>query len=318
MQTMPWGELAALAAAMIWAGTSIIFTSAGKVTTPVAANTFKTLMGTILFAIVLTFRYGVPYGPGIDSADWWMLALSGVVGLSIGDSLLFKGFVTLGTRRAMLVFSLNPVIGAVAGFLFLGERLGWMAIAGMAVALAGVALVIGEKRTPAPDGLTPPPDPSILRPARGSFVARHVMFFGVLFSLGGGFGQAIGAILAKSSLQRVDTLPATAIRMGAASLGLLVLGLVTGRLHHWTRLILRGRLVARLLLASVFGPFIGVYLMVLSLRLAPTGIALTLLATSPIWLLPLGAWVQGDRPSRRETAGALVAIAGVALLMLRH
>ncbi|MFH1276901.1 MAG: DMT family transporter [Candidatus Eisenbacteria bacterium] len=317
METTPWGELAAVGAAMIWAGTSIIFTHAGKRATPLAANTFKTVLGSLLFALVLTIREGVPYGRGIAPFDWGMLALSGVVGLSLGDSLLFKGFVILGTRRAMLVFSLNPVIGAVAGYLFLGERLGWKAILGMAVALAGVALVIGEKRPPAPDGLTPPPDPTPLRPGRGSLIARHVTLFGILFALGGGFGQAIGAILAKSSLQRVDTLPATAIRMSAASLGLVILGLVTGKLHHWTRLIIQGRLAARMALASFFGPFLGVYLMVLSLDLAPTGVALTLLATSPIWLLPLGAWFQGDRPSKREAIGAFVALAGVALLMLR-
>ena len=58
-------------------------------------------------------------------------------------------------------------------------------------------------------------------------------------------------------------------------------------------------------------------LMVIALDRAPTGIALTLMTTTPIWLLPLGWAFQGDRPSLREAVGACVAIGGVALLLVR-
>jgi len=315
---MPTGELAAIGAAIIWSATSIIFTSAGKISTPVATNAFKTVLGTVLFALTLWIRSGSPLPAGVGAHDFIMLVLSGLIGLSIGDSLLFKGFVTMGTRKAMLVFSLNPVMGATGGYFFLGERLGWMAILGMAVALAGVTMVIGEKRKAvAPDGLTPP---AVIGRNRRAFVpspARRALVIGALCALGAGLGQSAGAIIAKSSLERVDTLTATYIRMAAGAFGLVVLGLVTGKLRHWTLMIVHGRLLAKLTLASLFGPFIGVYLMILSIDLAPTGVALTLLSTCPIWLLPMSAWFQKDPPSRKETIGALVAIAGVALLLLR-
>ncbi|MBN1824824.1 MAG: DMT family transporter [Candidatus Eisenbacteria bacterium] len=316
---MPIGEMAALGAAIIWASTSIAFTSAGRISTPTAANTFKTVAAVFLFGSVFLIRDGVPWGRGVPPADIALLALSGLVGLSLGDSLLFRGFVTLGTRRAMLVFSLNPVIGALGGYLFLGERLGGAGIAGMVIALAGIALVVGEKRRAAPDGLTHPPVPdcgAVPCPDRG-FLHRHVTLAGVLFSVGGAAGQAVGALLAKPSLARVDTLAATQIRATAGAAGLLLFALLGGHLAHWTRLILRGRILARLCLASFFGPFIGLFLMVLSIKRAPTGIALTLLSTTPIWLLPLGAWFQKDRPSPREAVGAVIALAGTALLLLR-
>jgi len=313
--SLPLGEIAALGAAVIWATTSIVFTSAGRAASPVAVNGFKTLMGTLLFAAALLLRDGCAIGRGISSEDAALLALSGFIGLSIGDSFLFRAFVTLGTRRAMLVFSLNPAIGALGGYLFLGERLGALALAGMAVALGGVALVIGEKRRAAPDGLTPATNG--LEPPARSLVARHVVLFGVLYAIGAALGQATGALIIKSSLQRVDTLSATGIRMAAGAAGLLLIGGMTGRLRRWTGLLVRGRMMARMLAASVMGPFIGVYLMVVSIDRAPTGIALTLLSTTPIWLLPLGAWFQDDRPSAKEIAGAFIAILGVGLLMLR-
>ncbi|MFH1679544.1 MAG: DMT family transporter [Candidatus Eisenbacteria bacterium] len=185
----------------------------------------------------------------------------------------------------------------------------------MAVALGGVALVIGEKRRAAPDGLTPVA--TGLEPSAGSIVARHVVLFGVIYGVGAAFGQASGALIIKSALQRVDTLTATAIRMAAGAAGLLLIGGATGRLRRWTGLLVRGRMVLRMFAASVFGPFIGVYLMVVSIDRAPTGVALTLLSTSPIWLLPLGAWFQNDRPSAKEIVGAFIAILGVALLVFR-
>jgi len=317
--TLPIGELAAIGAAMIWASTSIIFTHAGRVSTPVAVNTFKTVAAVFLFAVVLWIRDGVPYGVGIAPMDVTLLALSGLAGLSFGDSLLFRGFVTIGTRRAMLVFALNPVFGAVGGYIFLGEQIGTRGMIGMAIALAGVVMVIGEKRRAAPDGLTytgpeaPGGRQRFPRPA----LDRRTQITGILFALGGGLGQAVGALLAKAPLERVATAEATQIRAAAGGLGLLVIGALGGRLTHWTRLIIRGRILAQLALASLFGPFIGLWLMVISLDRAPTGIALTLLSTSPIWLLPLGAWFQDDRPSLHEVAGALIAIAGVALLVFR-
>jgi drug/metabolite transporter (DMT)-like permease len=315
--SLPVGELAALAAAMIWSTTSIVFTSAGRTGSPVAVNAFKTLAGTLLFAAALLIRDGLSVGQHVATHDAILLVLSGLIGLSIGDSFLFRAFVTLGTRFAMLVFSMNPIIGAIAGYLFLGERLGPLAILGMAIALSGIALVIGERRKAAPDGLTPENGDGEGSCPKAARAARSLLLLGVLYSIGAAFGQAIGAVIIRSSLQRVDTLTATAIRMGSGAAGLLVLGACTGRLRRWTGLLARGGMLARLLAASVMGPFIGVYLMIVSLGRAPTGVALTLLSTTPIWLLPLGAWFQNDRPSKREIAGAFVAIGGVALLMFR-
>ena len=67
--------------------------------------------------------------------------------------------------------------------------------------------------------------------------------------------------------------------------------------------------------ASVLGPFLAIFLMLYSLKNTPAGVTLTLLATAPVWLLPLGALLQKDHPSARETVGVMVAIAGIALLL---
>ena len=312
---LPIGEMAAISAAILWAFTSLIFTEAGRLATPLAANTFKTICASFILGIVLWIKTGLPYGVGIGTRDLLFLGASGICGLAIGDSLLFLGFQALGTRRANLVFALAPVMGVLGGLAFLGETLDLVEIAGISAAIGGVAWVVSERRGIVRSG-------SLLRSLTGhTDDRRHPLegrtLFGILVTVAAAFGQAGAALLAKPALERVATLEATQIRVGAAAVTLLLGGAVAGRLPVWTELIVRQRLYVGMALASFLGPFLGIWLMTVSLDHTSTGVALTLLSTPPIWLLPLGAWLQHDFPTRRELLGLLVALAGVAVLLLR-
>lgn len=293
------GELAALGAAFLWANTSLLFTKAGARATPVAANAFKVTAATILFTATLWIRDGGPMPHGVATLDALRLAASGVLGLTLGDSLLFKAYLAIGTRRAMLLQSMSPVFGAFGALAILDEHLSVQAWLGIAVALAGVALVISEKGDQTPLGHP-----------------RHVTA-GVLLGLGAALGQATGALLAKAALAHVDTLAASQIRLAAAAVVMLLAALLTRRLRGWARLLSVRDVLWRVSLGSFFGPFVAIWMMIVALDLARTGVALTLMATTPIWLLPLGWIFQGDRPRAREAVGACVAIAGVAILLLR-
>jgi drug/metabolite transporter (DMT)-like permease len=293
------GELAALGAAFLWANSSLLFTKAGARSTPVAANAFKVTAATLLFTATLWIRDGGPVPHGVASADVLRLAASGVLGLTLGDSLLFKAYLAIGTRRAMLLQSMSPVFGAFGALAILHEHLGIQAWLGIFVALAGVVMVISEKGDATPLG-----HPRRVGP-------------GVMLGLGAALGQASGALFAKAALERVDTLMASQIRLASAAVVMLVVATLLRRLRGWARLLSNREVLWRVSLGSLVGPFVAIWLMIVSLDLARTGVALTLMATTPIWLLPLGWMFQGDRPSPREAMGAVVAIAGVAILLLR-
>ncbi len=47
----------------------------------------------------------------------------GVIGLVVGDALLFQAFVWVGPRLGMLMMSLAPIIAALVARFFLGESL---------------------------------------------------------------------------------------------------------------------------------------------------------------------------------------------------
>ena len=167
---------------------------------------------------------------------------------------------------------------------------------GIAVVLAGIVLVLGDGH----------------RRANVDGPRRRL---GILFCLLAAVGQAAGAMLAKEALLGADAFGATQIRVAGAAFGLVVYALIRGQLGTWVRGLARRDVFWRVSAASVLGPFLAIFLMLYSLQNSPAGVTLTLLATAPIWLLPLGALLQKDHPSARETAGVMVAIAGIALLL---
>ena len=297
--SLPWGELAALGSAFLWACTSLLFTTAGRHVSPVATNAFKTVAASLLFAVALWIRDGLPFDATLQPRDIWLLAGSGVLGLTLGDSLLFLGYQILGTRRAMLVTSLYPIFGAVGAWLVLGEGMGLRPVVGMLVALAGVGFVILEKV-----GAVPPE-------------GRRHFRLGILLCIGAAVGQAGGALLAKSALARADAFGATQIRVLSAALALIVFALLRGHLQQWVRGLSHPPVLWRVSVASFFGPFVAIFFMLYALKNASTGVVLTLLSMSPVFLLPLGAVLQHDRVTWRETVGALVALGGIALLVWR-
>ena len=67
---------------------------------------------------------------------------------------------------------------------------------------------------------------------------------------------------------------------------------------------------------AVVGPFVGVVFSMIALRHAPTGVVATIIATMPVLILPFSIFLHHEKVSLRAVAGAIVAVAGIALLML--
>ena len=73
------------------------------------------------------------------------------------------------------------------------------------------------------------------------------------------------------------------------------------------------RLAGAIAIAAFFSTYLGIWLQQASLKFAPAGIAQTLSATSPLFVLPIAIWM-GDQVSLRAVLGVLVALGGNGLL----
>lgn len=291
------GEIAALIAVVLWSSTAILFETVGKRTGPFQTNLMRLILACLFLGVTLLVQEGTFFPVAASREQKLWLGLSGVVGLALGDSAFFASLVILGARLSTLLLSLSPVFTTAFAWFFLGEHLSMTGLAGIAITFTGIFWVVNE----ASDEHHP-----------------RVKFKGILLGILAAIGQAGGVILAKYGFRtEIGALPATMLRMVPAAL---VMGIAAVVLRQVTpmKVYLTDRQAGLyVLIASILGPFLGVWLANVAVKYAEAGVAATLLAMVPVLLIPLVWIVRGHRPTIRAITGTLIAMAGVALIFLR-
>jgi drug/metabolite transporter (DMT)-like permease len=300
------GELAALAASFLFAATSTFFTLAGRRVGSLVVNRTRLVIA-VLLLVLLHLVLGIPLPFQAGGERWLWLSLSGFAGLALGDAFLFQAFVWIGPRLSMLLMSLAPVIAAMMGWLFLRESLTPSQILGMALTLGGVAWVVLDRNGRLREFQTAEAIPKNER-----------YLIGILFGLLGATGQALGLVLAKPGLAGdFPPISATFVRMLAALVVLWTYTLLRGQgaetLH---RLRQSSRAIWFILLGAISGPTVAVSLNMFSIQKTAVGITSTLNSLTPVILLPVGYLLFKERFGWGAVAGTLLAIGGVALLLL--
>ncbi len=302
--------ISCLVASALWAVSLSLFRGPIDGIGPRAANFFKCAFAVVVYAVVIAaFAHDGPWG---TPADWIALGLSGLVGFTIGDSLLFVSVREGGVQRALVLFNTSPILTVLAAIAFLGEVPTGRAWAGLGLVLLGVLLVETDPRRATAPGSGPGPaaDPGTGAGRRSAGQGRA--WLGTLAGLGAAAGQAAGILLARGPLQTIPILPATTIRLSAAVLGLVPLMLAGGRRHGFGAL--PPRTWPRLALPTLLGTVVALLFAMRGVRDVPAGIAASLLATTPIFALPISRFALREPIGSRSIAGTMLAVAGVALL----
>ncbi|MFW6232846.1 MAG: DMT family transporter [Bacteroidota bacterium] len=291
------GEIAALAAAFMWAGSSFIFTAASIKIGPIQLNVDRMILAGVLLCLSLLVT-GI--GFAISTEQLVYLSLSGFVGLVLGDSFLFRSFKEIGPRVSMLLLSSNPALAAVLAYLFLDEGLNLTGILGISVTLFGIAIVILEK----------PKVPN------GGF---NITLKGVIFGFLSAAGQGSGLIFAKLAFQSGDihSITATFYRIITAVIILMPLAAFANRYKNPFKLYIESRKTFLNVFAGSFiGPYLGITLFFVAIIYTKVCIASTIMATVPIIMLPLSAIIYTEKLTLRAIIGAFIAFGGVAVLFL--
>jgi drug/metabolite transporter (DMT)-like permease len=293
------GEIAALGTSVCWTFTSIFFTLSGRRVGSVIVNQARLLLAVVFLSVTHLLALGVWLPDQADVYRWFWLGLSGIIGLALGDGFLFQAFVLIGPRRSMLLMSLAPIMGTLIAWIFLAEALSAVEIVAIGLTVGGVAWVVSEQE------------------ANGVRVDRRLYWLGVLAGLAGASGQALGLVLSKKGMEGgFSPLSATLMRMMVAALVIWGYALLRGRAGRTLRALTDRQAGPTILGGAIAGPFLGVWLSLIAVQLTQVGIAATLMALSPIFLLPLSHWVFKEQTSLQSIIGTIVAIGGVALIFL--
>ena len=242
--------------------------------------------------------------PPLAVNTWGVMVASGLVGIFVGDTLLFAAMNRLGPRRTGVLFASHALFSALLGYLFLSERLGVQAYIGAGVTVAGVMVAVawGNSKTNVSEWDSAP-----------STVA------GVSLALLAALGQATGALIAKPALGGdlgFDPVAASAVRVTAAVSALWLWRVVNPRsasAHSpltWT-------LLKQTAISSWVGMGLGMGLLLWALRDGPVGSVGVLSGLSPVLILPMLWWTFRSAPAPGAWIGAAVAVLGTAMVVAR-
>jgi drug/metabolite transporter (DMT)-like permease len=292
------GEICALLTACCWSCSALAFSAATLRIGPIRLNVTRLIMAAVLLFVTVVLA-GIEIH--LSSSQLRNLAISGIVGLVIGDTYLFKSYENIGARTGMLIMSVAPAISALLAYLLLGEVLGWMGVVGMGITLLGIAAVVLERR----------------EVVTGT---RRVHALGIFYGFIAAVGQGAGLVLAKMAFNEgpVNGFVASLIRISTAVVVIFPLARVAGEYSNSIEIFLKDRRALWLtFLGALLGPFLGITLSLVSVTYTTVGIAATLMATVPILMLPIVKYVLKENVSWRALVGAVIAVGGVAILFLR-
>ncbi|UCC11763.1 MAG: DMT family transporter [candidate division WOR-3 bacterium] len=292
-----FGELAALGTASCWSFGSMAFTIASRRFGYWSVNILRLAVALILLVTAKWIITGSPFLPEVTAYHWFWFGLSGIIGFILGDTLLFKSFALIGARLAMLMMSLVPVFGTLIAWIFMNEILGVTKIIAILVTLSGITWVVLSKTNLG--------------------LKKHHYLIGIVCGIGGAAGQAIGLVLSKKGLVNgFSPLTGNIVRTLVASMGIWMIALFQGKIPHTVSLLKDKKGAAAMSSGAFLGPFLGVWLSLIAVQHTYVGIATTLMALPPVFLIPLSRWIFKERITTGAVLGTILAVSGVALIFL--
>ncbi len=290
------GEIAAITTAFLWSINAVFLAEAAKRIGNILINITRMFLASIML-IVTILIIGADFS--ISQTQFTFLVLSGVVGLIIGDTALFKSFELIGVRIAMLIMSFAPPISAILAFIFLGEVITLTAIIGIFFTILGVGIVVMEKNLSQNDS--------------------KINIKGILFGIIASLGQAVGLIFAKEAfnIAPINEFVVAFVRLSSSTIIMYIIFRLSGKIKNPIRIFRNDKTAFYLaIVASILGPFLGITMSMFAISHTYVGIAATLISTVPIIMLPISAFYYKEKLSSKSIIGAIVAVSGVALLFL--
>lgn len=293
------GNIASLGATFCWVFSSTFFTIAVNRVGSVVVNRTRLLLATILLALAHLAVQGELLPLHAELYRWGWLGLSGIIGLTLGDACLFQAFAMIGTHMAMLLLSLAPIMSTIIAWIFLKETLSLIQVFAVVITIAGIAMVVLKKSD------------------FNTKLTRRQYIIGILYGIGAALGQALGLIIAKKGLAGdFSGLSATLIRLSVATVVMWLFTLIRGQAKDTVNKLKDRKAILALSGGAVFGPFLGIWCSMLGIKFTYVGIASTLMALPPVFLLPVSHWIFKEKITLRAIIGTIIAMGGITIIFL--
>jgi len=294
MTSIPYiGEILSLCAAVMWALAIVLFKRSGETVHPVALNTFKDVVAMLLYIPTMAIA-GVSLIQDFPVSAYALLLVSGVIGIAVGDTLLFKSLFMIGAGPSALVSCLYSPFIIGLSWVWIGERLTWVQLIGVGLIITAVLESTRmDDRSPAG-------------------VRRRLV--GIGWGVLAQASMAVGVVMIKPLLDEAPLLWALQIRLigGVAALVLFLL------LNP-----ARGRILSTLMIrsgwsytvsSSALGGYLAMVVWLGGMKLTKASIAAALNQTNTIFVLIFASLILRERITPGRVIAIGLAVAGALMV----
>jgi drug/metabolite transporter (DMT)-like permease len=292
------GEFASLLTAFLWTVSAFAFESASRKIGSLAVNIYRLIIGLVFLSIFNIIIRGVILPFDAKGFNWIWLSLSGLVGFVLGDLFLFKSYTIIGSRFSMLIMTLVPPITTFFSWIMIGEKLKLIHFFGMSLTFSGIAIAIFS------------------RSGEGEKLSLKLAPRGILYAIGGAVGQALGLVLSKIGIGDYNPFAATQIRIIAGIAGFFVMTTILSRWGSVFKAASNRQGMRATTIGAFFGPFLGVSFSLIAVNLTEAGIAATIMALTPVLIIPPAVILYKQKVTPAEIIGAVISVAGVAVFFM--
>jgi len=290
-----WGIAAATLSSVSWALGAILFGIIGKKISSAGMTFIKGIFSVFILGITYLI---IGYQP-IQNRDLLLLAISGVIGIAVGDTLFFASLKYLGAKIQIIFFMAGQIFTAILSLIFLNEVLNILQYLGILIVLAGVTFVLWRKKDDTEEKVK---------------TRKKGVLLGVLSMLC--FSTSL--IIAKEALDNVSAISAVFIRMAVGTVFVLFFGLLKNDFKKWLLPLKDSGLLFTFIIAVIVVSLGGFWLSLVALKNLDVAIASILNSTEPIFVLFLALFINKEKITKTDIIGAVLTFGGIALIAIQN
>ena len=293
------GEILSLGSAITWGISVSLFKIIGNSVSPYILNPLKNTIGTILFVLTVLLISDVSAINNLSTDESLILALSGIIGITIADVLFLISLNILGTSRSAIINTIYSPMVIMLAYFILDESLTFAdVIGGLMILLSILYLSFNQEKS------------NINNLTKG-------LLIGILaYSL-----MALGIIMVKPILNRFSD----SIEM---QLWIIVFRLIPGTLLSYVTMsfmIKKKEIILQLsnkkiwpiiLLGSFLGTYVGFAMWVIGMAKTSASIASILNQTSTIFIAFFGWLILKETFSRKMMICFFISIIGAFIIII--
>jgi len=286
------GFFSAISAVFFWTFACSIWRRESANLLPRRINIYKNVVATIFF---LPVALSISWFSDIGSI--FVLMISGIVGIGIGDTLYINALKTIGTRKTLSFEALTPIIATFLDTLTSNNLYPEKVWIGSLIVSFSL-LMIARQNTYQKDRY------------------REVKLFGLLCALGSVFCAVFAALMSRSVLisSTLTPLQTTEIRLLSASF-FLILIFKKDFLNLIYKNSIDKKSHSNLVFSTLIGTNCGILCQQTVFKYLPIGIGWTLLSLSPILALFFSR-AEGDKINKLTIIYSFLSFIGVAIALI--